>query len=102
MSKWHSDAQCLHDTLAPRELPGVHSRRLLNLSFFFLMLRRPPNSPPFPSPPLFRPARRTSRVLRRGGVEPVAAILLAPDAIERWREKEPSPPEGEGRVGGPS
>jgi capsular polysaccharide biosynthesis protein len=47
-------------------------------------------------------ARRTSQVLRRGGVEPVAAILLAPDAIERWREREPSPQEGEGRVRGPS
>jgi capsular polysaccharide biosynthesis protein len=31
-------------------------------------------------------ARRTSQVLRGAGVEPAAAILLAPDVVERWRE----------------
>lgn len=32
-------------------------------------------------------ARRTSQVLRRAGVEPAAAILLAPATVERWRER---------------
>ncbi len=32
-------------------------------------------------------ARRTSDVLRRAGVEPAAAILLAPATVKRWRER---------------
>lgn len=32
-------------------------------------------------------ARRTSQVMRRAGVEPAAAILLAPRAVERWRRR---------------
>src|SRR3712207_7962485 len=30
--------------------------RIFTTLFFFLMIRRPPKSTPFPSPPLFRPA----------------------------------------------
>jgi capsular polysaccharide biosynthesis protein len=42
-----------------------------------------------------REARRTSQALQRAGIEPAAAILLAPDAVRRWQKRRAAAARGE-------
>src|SRR4051795_11357707 len=52
---------------------------LLSFSFFFLMIRRPPKSTLFPSPPLSRSAPRAAGA----GRDPPAGVLPAPVGLRR-------------------
>src|SRR5256886_7110783 len=52
------------------EIPFSHIHRLsqkISLFFFFLMIRPPPSSPLFPSPPLFRSIVLVQPLVRRHG-----------------------------------
>src|SRR5256885_5177762 len=61
---------------------------LLTSSFFFLMIRRPPRSTPFPYTTLFRSLagrRRAVHAERAGALRPEAALELRPRRQQRHR-----------------